>query len=275
MILGDVNPPGDVAFEKNLGDVLNKIQEGKKGMDPRHVARVWFAKAVHMARATPEKTLTLNIIRNAFIDVLQGDDKETFLTHKETDAQTWLYIADEVAKEVILPRIRNDVMGAMAAGEASIDIEYRRTMMMFAALGSSENSKQFMDPVSGDFKKIDMEYLKVIIKLYEKQNHGRTIEPAEITNFHSTASEGSMHLGLKAAIQQYHARSNTPELSRLARVLREGTDDQERKDQSIKFLESLRKLYGYNLAAAVSSLEFLAEWENREKEGELQGGPNP
>ena len=185
---------------KELKKVTTLLREGDRGISSRDAGR-WLTAALSAARAGGhDNTLTPELAYSVFQKLLGHHEGIQVSSHQER--VRWKRLAERVATERILPRLKNDVSQALASNETSIEDAYREVLR--------EIREIYQDP-EGQRENIDMDRYQKIQEYFVKRT-GRPLDEAQISLFYLSQSleseDGRAHQPhelLMEAVTSYYA----------------------------------------------------------------------
>jgi len=256
MYLGDVDRPQNSVLTE-LADLTKLLKEGSFGISQRDLAANWFAGAIGRAVDDGSNTVTVETIAKTFLAEL-GTKKDGITYPNEEARLRWIDLSRQVLRDVIEPRINQDVTEAMARGLASVESVYDEVILEITELQKDNTATQYQN-AEGSIIPINRKRLEKVMALYTKETR-RTFSIAEILSANLTGGiDRHRDTNLMTAVSMFITETTSAQYT-IQNLLQARNSGASGSDESIRAHELIRTMIrykGYNEHSAVEALKIM------------------
>lgn len=252
---------------RELNELSYLLKEGEFGIDNRDAGR-WLTAAIAAARGTKnaDNTVTPGIVLKTFrAGLIEG------WIHVTTNKirMDWLSLADEVASQLLLPRLDADISRALANGDRVVKDAYFDILDEMIARAQDENARVFTSSLNGQERPIDDGRFAAIREIYKKKN-GRELNISQIAMFHSRQLAVGKGTGfvpdesLLDAVASYYSQLHT-QLAGLEAIVefeRTGSGSDEVRNAHSSLVSAMTAM-GYNMVAIRDALMLVRNYRSQ------------
>lgn len=280
--MGETNVQSSVAIE--YFKLSKALGEGTFGFDHRDVTK-WLNAAVAEAQKQDNgNTVTPLLLKRTLESFLaNATQKSGDSSISQEDKIRTLNFAEMVASQIIIPKMRADILSAISKSHDSAANEiYDSVVQSIMVLSTDPLAKEYIDERTNTKSLINKTQLEEISEIYKSQQGGRSLSVQEIASWHNhlifsqrgqssekQADESNQKIfektnpGLMSAIETYQAKkvaqAYATTVKKFASIANGSVQGTPEETQRASELISKLKAIGYDEVSLKEALQLIAE----------------